>query len=174
MTSIGRRSALSLLVALVACSKPLPPQLTPKEAKVTAIDPTGFDMRVKMEAFNPNGFAIEVQSVTAHVVVDGTHDLGTVTASQPISLPANARTLIDVPITMKWKGAVNLVTIASSRKPIPYTVDGTATVGGSSLNVDVPFKLQGVITPEQLHQAGLKSLQAIPALQGLPNLQPPK
>ena len=177
MSSIGRRGALSLLFALVAavaCSKPLPPQLTPKEAKVTAIDPTGFDMRVKLEAFNPNGFVLEVQSVTAHVVVDGTHDLGTVTASQPISLPANSRTLIEVPINVKWKGAANFVTIASSKKPIPYVVDGTATVGGASLNVDVPFKLQGVITPEQLQQAGLKSLQAIPAFQGLPNLLPPK
>ncbi len=179
MSSIGRRGALSLLLAFfallaaVACSKPLPPQLTPKEAKVTAIDPTGFDMRVKMEAFNPNGFALEVQAVTAHVVIDGTHDLGTVTASQPISLPANTRTLIEVPINMKWKGAVNLATIASSKKPIPYAVDGTATVGGASLNVDVPFKLQGVITPEQLQQAGLKSLQAIPALQGL-HLLPPQ
>lgn len=177
MSSIGRRAALSVLVALlatVACSKPLPPQLTPKEAKVTAIDPTGLDMRVKMEAFNPNGFALEVQSVVAHVIIDGTHDLGTVTASQPISLPASARTLIDVPLNVKWKGAVNLVTLASSKKPIPYAVDGTATVGGASLNVDVPFKLQGVITPEQLQQAGLKSLQAIPALQGLPNLLPPR
>ena len=175
MSSIGRRGALSLLFALfaaVACSKPLPPQLTPKEAKITAIDPTGFDMRVKMEAYNPNGFALEVQSVTAHVIIDGTHDLGTVTASQPISLPANARTLIEVPINMKWKGAVNLATIASSKKPIPYAVDGTATVGGASLNVDVPFKLQGVLTPEQLQQAGLKSLQAIPGLHGLQLLPP--
>lgn len=175
MSSIGRRASLSLVFALaaaIACSKPLPPQLTPKEAKVTAIDPTGFDMRVKMEAYNPNGFALEVQSVTAHVIIDGTHDLGTVTASQPISLQANARTLIDVPLNVKWKGAVNLATIASTKKPIPYTVDGTATVGGASLNVDVPFKLEGVITPQQLQQAGLKSLQAIPALQGLPNLLP--
>lgn len=183
MSPIGRRSALTLAVALVAlvaplaCKKPLPPQLTPKEAKVTSVDLTGFDMRVKMEAFNPNGFDLSVRTVVAHVVVDGTDDLGTVTAAEPMSLPANARTLLDVPLNVKWKGAVNLATIAASKRPIPYTVDGTATVGGASLNVDVPFKLQGVLTPEQLQQAGLKSLQAIPGLKGLPNLPnlvPPK
>ena len=180
MSSIGRRSALALVFALVAlsaagaCSKPQPPQLTPKEAKVTSVDLTGFDMRVKMEAFNPNGFDLSVRSVVAHVVVDGTHDLGTVTSAQPINLPANARTLIEVPLNMKWKGAADFASIASSKRPIPYTVDGTATVGGASLNVDVPFKLQGVITAEQLQQAGLKSLQGIPGLQGLPGLVPPK
>ena len=177
MSSIGRGWALFLvstftLLVAGACSKPLPPQLTPKEAKVTSVDPTGFDMRVKMEAFNPNGFELSVRSVVAHVVVDGTHDLGTVTAAQPMSLPANARTLIDVPLNMKWKGAVNLATLAASRRPIPYVVDGTATVGGESLNIDVPFKLQGTMTPEQLQAAGLKSLQNIPGLQGLPNFAP--
>ncbi len=177
MSSFGRRGALLVLPLLVlagpvACSKPQPPQLTPKEAKVTAVDLTGFDMRVKMEAFNPNGYDVSVRTVVAHVVVDGTHDLGTVTAAQPFNLPANARTVIDVPLSVKWKGAVNFASLATSKRPIPYAVDGTATVGGESLNVDVPFKLQGVITPEQLQQAGLKSLQAIPALQGLPNLLP--
>jgi LEA14-like dessication related protein len=162
------------LLATGACSKPQPPQLTPKEAKVTSVDLAGFEMRVKMEAFNPNGFELSVQSVVARVVVDGTHDLGTVTAPQPFSLPASARTVIDVPLVVKWKGAVNFASLATSKRPIPYTVDGTAKVGGSSLNVDVPFKLQGVITPEQLQQAGLKSLQAIPGLQGLPNFLPPK
>jgi hypothetical protein len=37
-------------------------------------------------------------------------------------------------------------------------------VGGESLNIDVPFKLQGTITPEQQQQAGLKTLQNIPGL----------
>ena len=95
-----------------ACTKPQPPQLTPKEAKVTSVDITGFDMRVKMDAFNPNGFALSVRSVVAHVIVDGTQDLGTVTASQPINLPANAHTLIDVPMNVKWKGVGGLASIA--------------------------------------------------------------
>ena len=166
-------SLVTLLVALGSsgCTKPQPPQLTPKEVKVTSVDITGFDMRVKMDAFNPNGFAISVNSIVAHVIVDGTQDLGTVTASQPITLPANTHTLLDVPMNVKWKGLGGLASLAQARRPVPYTVDGTANVGGQSLNVDVPFKLEGKITPEQLQQAALKSLQAIPGLP--PGLQFP-
>jgi len=166
--------ATTLIAAAGACSKPQPPQLTPKEAKVTSVDIAGFDMRVKMEAFNPNGVDLSVRNVTAHVIVDGNQDLGTVTASQPFNLPANARTVIDVPMTVKWKSVGNLASIASAKRPVPYTVDGTATVGGEHLNVDVPFKMNGVMTAEQLQQAGMKSLQGIPGLQGLPGLLPPK
>ncbi len=166
--------ALAAFVALTACSKPQPPQLTPQQARVTSVDMNGFDMTVKMDAFNPNAFELSVQSVSAHVLVDGNQDLGTVTTSKPIALAASGHTSIDVPMSVKWKSAAGFAALAASRRPVPYTIDGTATVGGSHLNVDVPFKLQGTLTPEQLQQAGLKSLQAIPGLQGLPGLAAPK
>ena len=171
--------AATVLAALASvgtsgCTKPKAPQLTPKEVAVTAVDIGGFDMRVKMDAFNPNGFDIAVRGIVAHVVVDGTQDLGTVSASQPIVLPANAHTLVDVPMSVKWKGISGLASLAQAKKPVPYTVDGTATVGGESLNVDVPFKLDGKITPEQVQQAAAKSLRGIPGLQGFPALSPPR
>lgn len=160
---------------IAACSKPQPPQLTPKEAKITSVDIAGFDMRVKMEAFNPNSVELSVRTVVAHVIVDGTQDLGTVTSAQPFSLPPNVRTVIDVPLTVKWKSVGSLAQIAAAKRPVPYTVDGTATIGGESLNIDVPFKLQGTLTPEQLQSAVVKSLQGLPGLQGLPpGLVPPK
>lgn len=167
-------SATTIVAVAVACSKPQPPQLTPKEAKVTSVDLSGFDMRVKLEAFNPNGVDLSVRTVVAHVIVDGNQDLGTVTASQPFNLPANARTVIDVPMSVKWKNVGSVASIAAAKRPVPYTVDGTATVGGERLNVDVPFKMSGTLTAEQLQQAGMKSLQGIPGLQGLPGLLPPK
>ena len=148
-------SATTIVAVAVACSKPQPPQLTPKEAKVTSVD-------------------LSVRTVVAHVIVDGNQDLGTVTASQPFNLPANARTVIDVPMSVKWKNVGSVASIAAAKRPVPYTVDGTATVGGERLNVDVPFKMSGTLTAEQLQQAGMKSLQGIPGLQGLPGLLPPK
>ena len=174
MTSRFARVLFTTTIIACACSKPQPPQLTPKEAKVTSVDIGGFDLRVRMEAFNPNAVDLSVRSVVAKVLVDGNQDLGTVTASQPINLPANARTVIDVPLSVKWKSVGNLAAIAASKRPVNYTLDGTATVGGERLNVDVPFKMTGVITAEQLQQAGMKSLQGIPGLQGLPGLLPPK
>src|SRR4051794_33225515 len=99
---------VTLAFAVSGCTKPKAPTLVPKEAAVTSVDLTGFDMRVKMDAFNPNSFAISVRSMTAHVIIDGTQDLGTVTASQPITLPPNVHTVIDVPMNVKWKGVGGL------------------------------------------------------------------
>lgn len=160
---------MPLVVGALAagCEKPQQPQLTPKEAQVTSVDLTGFDMKVKMDAYNPNGFDLAIRTVVARIVVDGNQDLGTVTSSQLFTLPAKARTTIDVPMAVKWKNMQVLVTLASAKKPVPYTVDGTATVGGERLNVDVPFKLAGTITPEQLQSAVAKSLQGLPAIPGL-------
>lgn len=165
---------LALTLAAGACSKPKAPELTPQEATITAVDLSGFDMRVKMDAYNPNGFPLAVRTVSARVVVDGTQDLGTVTSTQPISLPASAHTTLDVPMNVKWRSVGGLATIAAAQRPVPYVLDGTATIGGESLNVDVPFRMQGVLTAEQLQNAAMKSLQNLPGLQGLPGLMPPK
>lgn len=158
--------ALALLLASAGagCSKPKPPQLTPRSAKVTKLDLAGVDLRVEMEAFNPNGFDLAVRRVTGHVVIDGKYDLGTVAVDQPITLPAGARTNLDVPLSVKWNGAQTFAAIGAARRAVPYTVDGTATIGGERFNVDVPFTLKGEITEEQVVSAALRSLQNLPGL----------
>jgi LEA14-like dessication related protein len=166
---LGRVAAISIFASFLAtgaaCSKPKDPQLTPQEAKVTSVDMTGLDLRVKMDAFNPNGFPLAVRKITAHVVVDGSHDLGTVTIPQPIDLPAKAHTTVDVPMKVEWESVASLVAMTSAKRPLGYVVDGTATVGGEKLNVELPFKLQGVISPHELQQAAINSLRGTPGLQ---------
>jgi LEA14-like dessication related protein len=155
-----------LMFGVTGCSKPVPPTLTPKEAKITSVDLLGIDLRVTMDAYNPNKIDLAVRAVSARVLLDGKHDLGTVTVTQPVTLPAGARTIVDVPLSMKWKDATLLGVFATSKRSIPYTVEGTATVGGERLNVDLPFKMQGTVTQEQLAAATLKSLKGLPAIPG--------
>lgn len=156
--------APAIALPLAGCKKPQPPTLIPQSAKVTNIDVAGIDMRVTFDAFNPNGYDLAVRKVSAHVVLDGKLDLGTVTADKPITLPAGQRILIEVPIQMRWNGAVGLGAIGALKKTVPYDVDGTANVGGETLNLDVPFKLKGEISQQQLVNATLKSLGNIPGL----------
>ncbi len=156
--------AAALAVGVPACKKPLPPQLSPQSAKVLNVDLAGIDLRVTFDAFNPNAYDLSVRRVTAHVVIDGKLDLGTVTADQPISLPAGKRILIEVPIQVRWNGASALGAVGAVKKVVPYEVDGTANVGGETLNLDVPFKLKGEITQQQLVNATLKSLPNIPGI----------
>jgi LEA14-like dessication related protein len=157
------KTLLAILLAFAAaCSKPDPPVLTPKSAKVTAVTLAGVDITVDVEAYNPNGVELSARGVTGKVVLDGRYDLGTTTVSKIISLPAGARTDLEVPLAVTWKDAAALVPLATSNRTIPFTIDGTVTVGGARLNVDLPFHLAGSMTHDELVQATTRSLPAIP------------
>ncbi len=162
--AFGALGLTFLLVGSPSCAKPKAPQLTPKEATFSSIDLAGFNLRVKMDAFNPNSFALSVRAISARVVIDGTQDLGLVTVSSPMSLAANSHTALDVPLAVKWTSLGTLASLAAARRSVPYAIDGTATVGGESLNLDVPFKFAGTLTERQLAEVAAKSMQGIPGL----------
>lgn len=159
-----RSLLLAAALTLAACSSPEPPTLTPERATVTAVTPAGIELRVRLDAHNPNAFDISAQSVKANVKLDGKYDLGAVTVPVALRLPAKKRVPLEVPVSVKWRDLTGLVALAASQRGVPYEVDGTVAVGGEKLNVDVPFKLQGTITQEQLKQALGNSLPTIPGL----------
>ncbi|MBX3207344.1 MAG: LEA type 2 family protein [Labilithrix sp.] len=147
-----------------ACSKPEPPKLVPKEAKVTAVGPAGLDLLLRIEATNPNRMTLSAQAVTGKATLDGKWALGTVTVAQPIVLPPNTPTMIDVPMKLPWTDVRTLGALALATGPVPYTVEGTVAIGGEKLSFDLPFKLAGTITREQIAGAALKGMPAIPGL----------
>jgi LEA14-like dessication related protein len=162
---VSKTLALVLVVAsllALACSKPEPPSLVPKSATITAMSLGGMDLRLQLDAFNPNGFDLTAQRVTAKVTLDGKYDVGVVTANTALMLPGGKSTPLDVPIAVTWSDAAQLATLAAANRPIPYVVNGTAAIGGEKLNVDVPFRIDGVLTPEQLKRAVMKSLPMLP------------
>jgi LEA14-like dessication related protein len=153
-----------VLVACSACSKPEPPRLTPLSAKVTAISTQGIDVDVKLQAENPNDSAISAQSLTATITLDGRYVLGTVTVPHQIKLPAHQKTVLDVPVSSRWKDLSGLTQLAMAGKDVPYKIEGTVDVGGDLVRVSVPFSVGGTVTREQLAQAALSSLPKIPGL----------
>jgi LEA14-like dessication related protein len=161
------RSVLLLLSALalsLGCSKPDPPVLTPKSAKLSSVTLAGVGFDLSVEAYNPNNVELSARSVTGKVVLDGKYDLGTATMSKPVTLPAGARTMIDVPLALSWHDMTAFAQLAASNRAAPYTIDGTVTIGGERLNVDLPFHMTGTITHEELVQVTTKSLPALPGL----------
>lgn len=154
----------STLVSVSACQKPAPPHVTPKEARVVAVSPQGLDIMLKVEATNPNSVTLSAQAISAKAKLDNRWDMGTVTIAKPVVLPPNTPTMIDVPMTLPWNDANALVALAASQKPVPYSVEGSARIGGERLNVDVPFALSGTISREQIASAAMKSFPAIPGL----------
>jgi LEA14-like dessication related protein len=163
--------ALVLVAAsfVVACSKPEPPVITPKEASVTAITGTGVDLRASLEAYNPNRIALDARTVTAKMVLDGKYDLGTVTIPHAIALPAGARVTLDVPVSIKWNDFAPLLTLAASNHDVPYEITGTVNVGGEKINFDLPFSVKGTMTHAQIVQATMRSIPQIPGMPMLPS-----
>jgi len=105
--------------------------------------------------------------VNAKVTLDGRYDAGTVSLSHPLDLPAQKRTLLDIPVTMTWRDLTGLAGLAAAGRDIPYAVEGKVAIGGEKLNVDVPFRIAGTVTQKQLIQATMSSLPQIPGLPGL-------
>ncbi|WP_437782781.1 LEA type 2 family protein [Sorangium sp. So ce1097] len=162
-----RSLLLAAAVTLVACSRPEPPTLKPEVAAVTAVTVQGIDLRVQIQAYNPNGIDLSMRSVKANVVLDGKYDVGTVTVPVPLKLTAKAWTPIQVPLSVKWQDLTSIAAMAAQGRGVPYQVNGTVAIGGETLNVDLPFQLAGTITHDQLLTAIGNSLPGL----GLPGLR---
>jgi hypothetical protein len=155
------RTLLLVLSALAAaCSKPSPPTLAPERVAVNRVDMTGLSLDISMSATNPNAADLTATGVSSHVVVEKTHDVGTVTLPEAITLPAGKTTRLDVPIALTWSDLGTLAQLALSAGAVPYTVDGTLEMGGSLLHVGVPFHFDGTITHAQIVAAMMNSLPA--------------
>lgn len=162
-----RALILAAALALAGCSRPEPPTLTPQQAKVTSISPDGLGIQVALEAYNPNSVELAARSMKAKVTLDGKYHVGDVKVATPVKLPAEKRTKLDVPLSFKWTDLSGLVALAAGNKGVPYEVDGTVELGGDSLSVDVPFKMTGTISHDDMVKATLKSLPKIP-IPGMP------
>jgi LEA14-like dessication related protein len=125
-------------------------------------------LKLDLDATNPNSFGLAVRSVTAQVRLDKQYDMGKTTISQPIDLPAKATTAVTVPLSIPWSNLAPLLALATSNKDVAYEVQGTATIGGSSLNVDVPFTASGTIAHDEILRATARSIPAIPGLTAPP------
>lgn len=156
---------LLLVAALaVACSRPKPPTITPYSVEVTAVTPTNVGLHVNLDVSNPNSFPLIVQKVSGDLVVNGSVDMGKTSVNTRLDIPANATQRVATDASVPWTNLAALAPLALSGKPVPYRFNGTATVGGQSLNVDVPFHIDGTLTSAQLLQAGLNGLPRIPGL----------
>ncbi len=157
------RSLWLIVGAFVAgCSNPAPPTLSPEKVAVTRIDMAGIALDLSMSATNPNSVDLTATDVSSRLVVDKTHDIGTVRLPKSITLPAGKTTELDVPLALRWADMGVLANLAAGSGAVPYSVDGTLEMGGSLLHVAVPFHLDGTISREQMARAMMNSFPAPP------------
>jgi LEA14-like dessication related protein len=162
-------AVLALAAPLLAsCTKPELPTVKPVSGKLTGINTTGIEVEAKLEAYNPNDFDIEVRGYTATMVLDHKINVGTITSQQKVTLPAKKKTTFDVPVNVKWNDATQLAPLALSTRDVPWDAEGKVKIGGDMIDVELPFKVNGTLTHQQIVQAVNRSLPKIPGLPGLP------
>jgi LEA14-like dessication related protein len=154
----GRALALALALPLGACAAPEPPRLKPEAVQITSVSPTTLGLRLQLDAFNPNGIGLTVRSLSAHVTLDDRVDLGDAEVPSGLSLAPKAHSPVVADLQLPWRNAPEVAKLAAGRPSVPYRVDGKVRVGGERLNVELPFRLDGVLTREQVLQAGVKGL----------------
>jgi len=126
MLALRRSWWLSLSVAaLIACSKPEPPTVTPQSARVTRVDPLGLTLAVTVEVHNPNSFPLVVQSVDGTLALATGTPLGSGRAALQSSIPANGSSSVAGELGIPWANLAALAPYALSPADVPYSFRGT-------------------------------------------------
>lgn len=148
------------LALATGCAKPKPPTITPKSARISSLSPRGVDLAVAFDVTNPNRFPLIVHSVDGHFAVGAGAgiELGTAHAEPSASIAAQATSTVTSTVAVGWTNLAALAPLALSPAAVPYTFTGNATLGGSELNVSLPFTLTGELTRAQLLSVGLAGL----------------
>jgi LEA14-like dessication related protein len=155
-----RRRFLLRLCLLVfwagGCSKPRPPTLVPRSARVAALKPDSVQLALVLAAHNPNSFPIIVDTVSGTFeLADGT-PLGAGQSAASFTIPAGGDQDLSATLDVRFTSLSALAPYALAAKPLPYRIRGSARIGSEHLNMDVPYTIDGVLTAEQVIAAGLR------------------
>lgn len=153
------RRFLPALVALAlagGCSKPKPPTLTPRSIQVAAIKPESVQLALVLAAHNPNSFPIVVNTVSGSVELQDGTALGTAQSTAAFTIPGQGDQELSATLDVRFSSLSALTPYALAAKSVPYRLRGSARIGGDDLNVEVPFTIDGQLTPEQVIAAGLR------------------
>ena len=151
-------------ILLASCSKPEPPTVTPRSARIAAISPSAIVLALELDVRNPNSFPLVFRAVSGSLELGNGIELGRGRAVTNGSIPAKGSSVVPTELSVSWTNVAALAPLAASPSPVPYAFRGTATIGGENLNVDLPFVVKGELSREQVLQAGLRGLGSI----GLP------
>jgi hypothetical protein len=151
-----RAFAPAALVFTLACAKPEPPQITPKDIAVRSVGPNGATLALTVEVLNPNRFGMSAQRVTAVVTLASGAKLGEINYDKPFELPSKVPVTMDVPLEIPWQSAM-LVTEFGKGQDVPFKVEGNVAMGGETFQVNVPYTANGKFTQAQAREAALKA-----------------
>ncbi len=117
------RLALAVLLlaclTLSACSKPQPPTVTARSARVTASTPTGVQLALELDVHNPNAFPLLVESVEGTLAIAGGAEIGRGTARPATDIPAQGTSAVTSQLSVPWSNLTALAPFALTGAPVP-------------------------------------------------------
>ena len=153
-----------LATTMLGCGKIEEPTLKPEGVEVKTVAVDGVTVDVTIDVYNPNSIELSARSVKAHSKLDQKIDLGEVDVKTPLDIPAGKHAKLTVPLKLRWNDVTSVALLAASKPSIDFSVDGTAKVGGKSVNFDIPFHTGGTLSQAQLIEITTKALPKIPKL----------
>ena len=145
-------------VLVSACSKPKPPTLTPRSAQVSAIKPQSVELSLVLAAHNPNSCPVVVSTVSGSFELQDGTPLGSAQSAASFTIPSQGDRDLAATLDVRFSSLAALTPYALAAKAVPYRLRGSARIGGDNLNVEVPFTIDGQLTPEQVMAAGLRGV----------------
>jgi hypothetical protein len=148
-------------LVLAGCSTVARATVVPDHASIERIDAHGVALAVTLVVTNRGTEGGFVREIAAHVVLDRHFDVGTISLQRSTALPRGKPIEMTVPISVKWGDVAPLIVLAASDRSVPYAVDGTVSIGGAIVHFEVPYRLQGSLTHEQILRATRRSLPGL-------------
>ncbi len=150
--------AAFVLAAFVgACAKPQPPSVVPHVVRVAGVSVGGLELDVELQVHNPNSFPLAAEAVRGTLFGPRDQKLGQGSSQSRATIPPGGTTLVASRVRIGWENLTAIAPLLASER-IPYVFRGDVTVGGKTINVTLPFTLQGELTRAELLEAGWRGL----------------
>lgn len=137
-------------LALASCARVEPPQVTPRAVQLGAIGSKGVQVRLELDVYNPNSFALSAKSVEGTLMLGNGVELGRGQTVPTSPIPSKTSVPMTSSLEVPWTNVGALLPLLTSDRPVPYKFVGSAQLFGESLSVRVPFELGGELTRQQI------------------------
>jgi LEA14-like dessication related protein len=150
-------AALVIAAWSSACAKPQPPSVVPHVVRVAGVTLGGLELDVELQVHNPNSFPLAAEAVRGTLYGAQNQKLGQGSSQSRATIPAGATSLVQSRVRIGWESLTAIAPLLAAER-IPYVFRGDVTVGGKTLNLTLPFTLQGELTRAELLDAGWRGL----------------
>lgn len=116
-------------------------------------------------ARNENRVDLTVRSIDVQVTLAG-RDLGRSAINNPVRLPSGRDVPIDGDVRVPIADLPGILLATMMNENVPYRLDGRARVGGESIQLDVPFRMESTMPRRVLLGAAPNSIPGLPPLPG--------